>query len=142
VAYPRERRIPGPLHEELVEILDTLAVLTGHTAEIVTALPDGARPDVFRVGVASRSMFLGDAKHSEAPTDRAAQARLERYIQWVCLHVRQGGGATVVIGCASATQAHGWVDLLAELVHDEGHCCTVGVDRLQRLTYLGWAVVV
>ncbi len=69
-------------HERRASVLDALAVLAGLPVE-PTIWPDGTRPDVLRADVSGRSLFVGEAKHTETPGRIDTAARLARYLQWV-----------------------------------------------------------
>lgn len=73
--------VPNACHERRRHDLETFARLLGfHTPFI---LPDGTRPDVLLIHPDAHTLFLGDAKHVEKPSDRATPARLFGYLGWL-----------------------------------------------------------
>jgi hypothetical protein len=67
--------IPSRWHQERASTLECIGHLAGH--HVVATVPTGAlRPDVLLRRVDYRAVFIGEAKHSEPPTDRYAVARL------------------------------------------------------------------
>lgn len=74
---------PSPEHEERREHLDTLAFMAGYTKEIPTPLLKGLRPDVVKQTAERDAVFIGDAKHSERPSNTATIDRLGKYVRWL-----------------------------------------------------------
>lgn len=81
-------------------------------------LPGGLRPDVTLVDVDRPIIFIGDAKHSESPTNRAARARLSSYFTWIA-SLEAPWDAIIAIGCPLG-QALEWEACLAALAGDVG----------------------
>lgn len=75
---------PTRLHEDRKDALDTLATLCGFTQNLAGGLPDGSRPDVLRVSIARRAIFIGEAKATESAHSTEVAARLTNYMNWLC----------------------------------------------------------
>lgn len=112
------RNNPSPEHEWRVDLLRSLASLTGHVYELTGPLPDGSIPDVVMVSLRSGSVFVGDGKATEGPRDSASQARIYKYFDWIVAQVRRGGRATFAICSPSLEDALGWSSLLEEVAHE------------------------
>ena len=103
------------MHDRRVCFLESLAGLLGCVGR-VPYLPDGRRPDVLRIDTRRRLLFVGEGKDSETPNCRATQARLQRYLEWVAAHLRDGSAAAVCAVCfGREADARGWLDVLAML---------------------------
>ena len=74
-------RRPSLAHERRRRELHALGNLLGFHAD--TVFPDGSIPDVLLANTESGSLFVGDAKQTEAPTGRATAARLLGYLSWL-----------------------------------------------------------
>lgn len=72
---------PSACHERRRHGLETFARLLGFHIPFI--LPDGTRPDVLLIHPDAHTLFLGDAKHAEKPSDRATAARLFGYLGWL-----------------------------------------------------------
>jgi len=115
-------------HNRRAALLDSLALLSGCTATVPGGFPDGGRPDVLRLDLSRRLLFVGDAKNTEPPTCRETQARLMAYIRWLSAHVQFTRGRAVLAVCfARRGHSGGWrrtLSLLAEeaalMVEQEG----------------------
>ncbi|GAB3332593.1 hypothetical protein GCM10027452_05900 [Micromonospora halotolerans] len=70
-------RPSGP-HESRVEILATVAVLAGYTAP--SQIAADLTPDVVRLDLRYRRLFVADAKETETPGTRHTQERLRAYV--------------------------------------------------------------
>jgi phosphoglycolate phosphatase-like HAD superfamily hydrolase len=115
------RGLPNPsaAHQRRVKILDELACLSGHFVSL-NALPDGRRPDVLRLNLAGRALFVGDAKATEHPVDAAARARLESYASWIAAHVRAGGVGLFVVCAGNLPRAADWASALDAAGYEHG----------------------
>ena len=61
------------------------------------SLPDGSFPDVLRLHVDRRRLFLGDAKHTERPSDLSSIDRLRHYISWLVVLRRRDIGSVLAV---------------------------------------------
>jgi hypothetical protein len=106
-------------HQRRVEFLQSLAsLLSAHVP--LERLADGGVPDVLREDIAGTLLFIGEAKHSERPEDKATQSRLLGYFESASLSV--SSGRTLIFGlCFGAIdQAHRWIVTLQSLALDAG----------------------
>src|SRR5688572_5524744 len=74
---------PTQLHEDRKSALDTLATLCGFTQDLAGSFPDGKRPDVLKVSIARRAIFIGEAKATESAHSAEVAARLTNYLLWL-----------------------------------------------------------
>lgn len=73
---------PSRIHEQRTCTLDAMATLRGFTYCFRRGFPDGARPDVLRGAPGLHTVFIGEAKATEAATTETVQIRLSRYLAW------------------------------------------------------------
>jgi len=69
------------------------------------ALLDGERPDVLRRPSTGRGLFVGEAKHSEGPSDMRSVTRLDRYLEWLLPVERTGGLAVLAVAHVNGLDA-------------------------------------
>ncbi|GAA4534847.1 hypothetical protein GCM10023096_82560 [Nonomuraea ferruginea] len=69
---------PSPQHETRVDILNAVAVLAGYT--VPSRITDDLTPDVVRLDLRHRRLFVADAKETETPGTRHTQDRLRAYM--------------------------------------------------------------
>ena len=69
---------PSRSHEERRGVLETIAEAAGYRLEL--HLPNDKRPDVLRLHVDRTGLFLGEAKHTEGPSDSCSVDRLRVYL--------------------------------------------------------------
>jgi hypothetical protein len=113
--------IPSDEHEERERLLKNLAFLLGCNADIRNFLPDGKCPDVMQLNLGGRVLFIGDAKVSESPTNRATQKRLSSYMGWAAVHASRVGSTSLVAICfMDCSHTQGWVDTLYKLGNAAG----------------------
>lgn len=105
----------GSAHAEREEFLRNLASLVGCPCGIGGCFPDGSRPDVLRIGVKRRLLFLGDAKDSETPGCAATSDRLRGYMGWLRAHVRRGGVGIFAVCFGRRADAQGWLRTVSRL---------------------------
>lgn len=105
---------PSPQHERRLKTLETLAMLNGFN----TAMPLASklRPDVALWRRVDRAVFVGEAKHSEAPTDGRAMGRLARYLQ--LLRPREDSAADIIAVCHPLFHGGDWIAALRQLAAD------------------------
>lgn len=108
-ASPGYRSVPSHRHEERRAMLETVATLAGFTAAI--KLPHRIIPDVSRICLESGSVFIGEAKESEAPQDFKTMARIEKYMQWL-LQKRPSQHPDFFCVCHPAHHGNGWYSVL------------------------------
>ena len=106
---------PGPEHERRVGLLEDLAALLGCHEGMGGQFPTGERPDVLRVCVERRMLFVGEAKDSEAPGCSATQVRLQRYLNW-CRPWASRGTCVVALCFGDSSQRLRWVQIVNDLV--------------------------
>lgn len=109
-------------HEDRRQSLDALAVLAGFRHHL-GRLPDGTVPDVLRVDLPGRGLFVGDAKHTESPGRVDTYLRLRHYACWVRAHqddVGCNGRATLALCVPGRRQIDRWAHLLSTLADDVG----------------------
>lgn len=100
--------------------LDAIAILSGFKVPGTGGLPDGCRPDVLRLTVDSKRLFIGDAKATETPGNSESFLRLHAYSRWAA-GVCAGGGAVVVMLCTpTVSSAYGWGQTLKEAAEMAG----------------------
>lgn len=129
-----------PSHERRVRSLDALATLIGCRETLGPCLPDGLRPDVLRIDSRRGALFIGDAKDTESPGNRATQARLQTYLRWLAAHAASGRGSGIfAIGFGRGADAPGWVET-ATLLGREARLRYVaqGVDRFDADLLVAW----
>ena len=74
--------MPSRSHEVRRVLLQTIAEVAGYRLGLT--LPNGRRPDVLRLHVNRPALFLGEAKHTEGPSNVCSIDRLRAYLD--CLH--------------------------------------------------------
>ena len=79
--FDRPVTVPSRAHEMRCVLLETIADAAGY--RLTMPLPDGRRPDVLRVHLDRARLFLGEAKHTEAPDDFKSIDRLRHYLGWL-----------------------------------------------------------
>lgn len=121
------------VHESRVRLLEALADLVGCHQRLPSTLPDGARPDVLRVGHHVHFLFVGDAKHTETPGNKATAARLFTYLHWLLAFVARPGALGMLALCVSRTHSdRSWLTIGRALAADLGiklsHCDFTALD--------------
>lgn len=76
--YGRPATVPSRTHETRRRLLETIAGTAGYRLDMY--LPDGRRPDVLRLHVDRPGLFLGEAKHTEGPSDLDSTDRIRHYL--------------------------------------------------------------
>jgi hypothetical protein len=126
----RRNRSPSAEHEYRRGVLDALAILTGHTAELVSGLPDGTRPDVARLDVKGMRVFLGEAKATETARCQATLARALKYVRWLAGGVRAGYSGTFGVCFGQSAHAGAWRNTIEMLILEcgiNGSCAVFGL---------------
>ncbi len=115
-------------HDRRTDLLNTLAILLGCRRYLGPVLPDGVCPDVLRYGLDGETLFIGDAKDTETPGNRATGSRLLAYVEWIATHVRAGHGPGILAICFGR-RLHGdaWMKTIA-LVAREVRLPTASID--------------
>jgi hypothetical protein len=131
--------MPTAIHEARAELLRSLATLAGFAGGVGGQLPDGCRPDVLRYSTHSRTIFLGDAKDTEAPGCAATSLRLMRYLEWIASHQRFGGAAVFAICFGRRDHADAWVETILKAARQVGlDCDHVGLIELAPGSIVAW----
>ena len=86
---------PSRAHETRRALLETIADAAGF--RLTMPLPDGRRPDVFRVHVDRAGLFLGEAKHTEGPCDLDSADRLRDYLRWLAPPCERAVGSVLAV---------------------------------------------
>lgn len=130
---------PSELHEYRVVMLDSLAVLTGHSASL-TGLLNGERPDVLRLNPDDGSVFVGDAKATETPGNAETLIRLNRYAKFVAEWIGSGGRGVLALAVADI-DAYGWLAAFRDLgIEPSGGSRVPGhLDLIEVGTAVVWA---
>jgi hypothetical protein len=91
--------------------MNVMAHLMGYPLQGPLPWPDGSVPDVFRVGLDGKRVFIGDAKHVESPIAFETYTRLSRYVTWwrMADHRRD---AVFCVGFSRTEDARKWKVLL------------------------------
>jgi len=95
-----------------------MAILVGHSAHFPSGLPDNRRPDVLRIDIGRKRIFIGDAKDTEPPTSRATLARLQRYVLWLTAGLRAGYTGTFAVCFGTKRHANGWRSSIEMLLRE------------------------
>lgn len=133
---------PSTQHEYGRTVLDDIALLTGCTESMGNELPDGRRPDVLRLNIAHRMMFIGDAKHSESPSCLATQARLLGYFCWAKAFATCGGALVFAICFSRVSDSQGWLSLLCKLCDEVGlSAACARSESIECGLHLAWIVI-
>ncbi len=111
---------PGIEHERRKEMLETIATLSGYDKDFSGRLPDGTQPDVLRVDPLCGSIFLGEAKDTEAPGCAETFGRLSNYMSWFRLLTGEKRGSTFVVCFGEESHENGWKNMLSDLAEKVG----------------------
>lgn len=111
------RGCPGVQHEYRVDTLECLAGLLGCRERIGRRFPSGEEPDVLRVSLVRRMLFVGEAKDSEPPGSTATQVRLQRYLRW-CSPWAQRGTCVFALCFGDPSQRGHWPQVILRLVRE------------------------
>ena len=111
----RPATVPSRTHETRRVLLETIADAAGYRLEM--CLPDGTRPDVLRLHVGRLSLFLGEAKHTEGPSDFNSTDRLCHYLDWLVPLCQRGAGSVLAIAHPCGLGCD-WQDRLGWLCQD------------------------
>lgn len=105
-------------HERRVEILRTLANLTGYSVPL-RHLPGGFIPDVIQCSLNSAGLFVGDAKNTETPFNRRTQVRLLHYLHTLAVLLRRPDSHGVFAVCFG-NRAIDWEQVISMLMLEAG----------------------
>lgn len=120
VSYKMIQDADIKMHDELTEITETVAIISGYDLPFFVTLPDGSRPDVFRTDSRYGSIFLGDAKNTETPGCIETQKRLMRYLEWFKLLTRHRSGSLFVVCFNRPVLLTRWRIVLTQLSVEKG----------------------
>ena len=107
--------IPSRSHEVRRVLLETIADAAGY--RLKSRFPDGKRPDVLRLHVNRTGLFLGEAKHTEGPTESCSVDRLRVYLDWLVPLCRQNVGSLLAIAHPRGL-GRAWRDRVGWLLQD------------------------
>ena len=128
-------------HDELVQVLDALAQLIGCTEGMGGWLPDGLCPDVIRLDRRQNVLFIGDAKDTETPGNKATQCRLQGYARWLATFVNRSGNTGLFALCVdNKAEVSEWTHLVRTLGLEVGSDFQNGGVAHLADAYLVWAV--
>jgi hypothetical protein len=127
---------PSQEHEDRRELLEAIAVLAGFSVR--TRLGPGLEPDVVRVDLQRRRLFVADAKATEQPHESATSKRFERYVHEARRWSRAGFVVTLAICHGGDHRAAMWRDFLARQLPAGTFVHSAGLDATSVAT---WAVV-
>ena len=127
---------PSHAHEERRQGLETIAMAAGYRLEM--RFPGGKRPDVLRLHTQGSSVFLGEAKHTEGPSDLHSVDRLRHYLDWLVGFSRRKGRIVLAVAHARGLGDR-WRDRVAWLCEEvciEGAVESRVLTRTTTVTYL------
>lgn len=131
---------PGADHELRVELLDACAALSGHT--LACRLSDRDIPDVVRVDLRHRRLFVGDGKDTETPGCAATSARLHSYARALRPWLTAGFSARLAVCHGRAEHDAGWTAVLEHAVRCAALDATPGAaEQLEPGAILTWVDV-
>ena len=128
--------IPSRAHETRRVLLETIADAAGYRIEM--SLPDGRLPDVLRLHVDRPGLFLGEAKHTEGPSDFSSIDRLRHYLGWL-VPLRQRDVGSVLAVAHPRGLGHAWqnrVDWLCQDLRIEGVVGSTNVTPVTTVTFV------
>jgi hypothetical protein len=103
-------------HSDQVAFLEDLASAAGFWD--VLCLPDGVLPDVARIDLGRKILFIGDAKDTETPGCSATARRLTRYVSWLAVHSTHAGNTSILVLCyRRASDTGGWARMVATVAN-------------------------
>ena len=106
---------PSRSHEERRRVLETASEAAGYRLDF--RLPNLYRPDVLRLHVDRTGLFLGEAKHSEGPSDSCSVDRLRVYLDCLLPLFRRGVGGLLAIA-HPCCQGRAWRNRLVWVCQD------------------------
>lgn len=86
---------PSHSHEVRRILLETMAGIAGYHLKL--RLQERRQPDVLRLHVGRESVFLGEAKHTEGPSNLGSVDRLRVYLDWLLPLCSPGTGGILAI---------------------------------------------
>ena len=108
-------------HSYRVHFLDTLAALMGCQVILEGGFPNRRYPDVLRIDFSHSILFIGDAKNSESPSNRATQARLLEYLRWLSVYVARENTTGIFAICfGREADTDGWMQAVTLLGLEAG----------------------
>lgn len=129
---------PSVPHEARVRVLETLATLAGFPASAQLGL--GLIPDVVRLDVAGRRLFIGDAKATESSGCDATRMRLATYLAEARDWQGAGTGVVFVLAHGEPGQADDWLRTVAIVLREVEMAPTAtGSADIGPDCFLAWA---
>jgi hypothetical protein len=107
---------PSAPHESRVDILNAVAVMAGYTAP--SQIAAGLMPDVVRLDLRHRGLFVADAKETETPGTRHTRDRLRSYALAARAWLHAGYTARLAICHGDPASPGPWLSLLQVAARD------------------------
>ena len=127
---------PGRAHEARRTLLKTVARIAGYRLNF--ALPDGMFPDVLTLHIRHGGLFIGEAKHTERPSDVRSVDRLARYLGWL-VELRPPASLSVLAVAHPPCWRAAWCDrldwLLDRQLAAEYRVCSSDVTSMATVTF-------
>jgi len=101
---------PSLVHEQNVDLLDSLAILSGHS--MFLDFGHDSIPDVVRLDIRNGRVFVGDGKATETPGCSATELRLGRYASAVARWAKLGFTVRLAICHNRHWDSGGWLAVL------------------------------
>lgn len=130
---------PSTEHEDRVELLRSIATLSGYCFDIPVG--EDFVPDVARLSRATRGVFVGDAKATETSGCIATSERLQNYLRAVRAQQPLDCPVILVVAHGDLYNQYGWIATIKQVLHRCG--CglpdTVGSLRIDEDCALAYA---
>lgn len=133
----RPATTPSRSHETRRVLLQTIADVAGYRLEM--SLPDGRRPDVLRLHVARPGLFLGEAKHTEGPSDLCSVDRLRGYLDWLLPLCQRDVGCVLAVAHPRGL-GRAWRDRMDWLCQDVPIGGAIGSTNVTPITTVTFVV--
>lgn len=129
---------PSQLHEERVELLRTLATLSGFQPG-PDVLIGGWRPDALLLRSQDGALFVGDAKATETPGNNETFERLCHYADFLSGWVESGSTGVLAL-TVDVSDAYTWLRVLRALSFGPsgGQSVRGRVDQIDDATAVIW----
>ena len=127
---------PSRAHELRCVVLETIAEAAGYRLKI--RFRDRRRPDVLRLHLDRAGLFLGEAKHTEGPSDPCSIDRLRVYLDCLLPHFSQEVGGVLVIAhpCGLSTAWRDRLEWLRQEAPIRGVVGSRGVTLTTTVTFV------
>lgn len=128
---------PSRTHEARRTLLQTAARAAGYHLRF--SLPDGTFPDVLTLHIRHGGLFIGEAKHTERPSDVRSVDRLAHYLGWL-VELRPPGALSVLAVAHPPPWREAWRDrldwLLDRELPTERGVCSSDVTSMTTVTFM------